>query len=334
MVFGYITSVSPNRMVVFKLTSIYRTAAGGFMALSQLVVIFFGYCDFKIKGYHITSYNAPTFASGFIILTVCFLLIVVLENPEVKSNNLQSKSFLGALKKFLTAGRERLISCLILLWSMFLSSFVMSEVFYFMPLFLTLHVGWDTKFQSVAFMVASMLGITGSYFAPKLISIRYFCKSAEEDDVKESGTTKNEKLEVDKKDSLYSKQVYLSISALFLLLVGQAFMIGAYEALQHKCLPATNSGIFFAAGISITLLGYNFLASSIPATFSMYIDPTLKVQLMPSIGAISGVGKLAAPIVLAPLYKTRLGLSIAVGFCMILVAVSILPLIWLRKKRC
>lgn len=200
--------------------------------------------------------------------------------------------------------------------------------------FLTLHVGWDTKFQSVAFMVASMLGITGSYFAPKLISIRYFCKSAEEDDVKESGTTKNEKLEVDKKDSLYSKQVYLSISALFLLLVGQAFMIGAYEALQHKCLPATNSGIFFAAGISITLLGYNFLASSIPATFSMYIDPTLKVQLMPSIGAISGVGKLAAPIVLAPLYKTRLGLSIAVGFCMILVAVSILPLIWLRKKRC
>ncbi|CAI7283856.1 BAD_collapsed_G0017980.mRNA.1.CDS.1 [Saccharomyces cerevisiae] len=66
----------------------------------------------------------------------------------------------------------------------------------------------------------------------------------------------------------------------------------------------------------------------------MYIDPKLKVQLMPSIGAISGIGKLVAPIVLAALYGTRLGLSIAVGFGMILVAVSIPPLIWLRKKRC
>ncbi|CAI4050701.1 hypothetical protein SUVC_14G3820 [Saccharomyces uvarum] len=110
-------------------------------------------------------------------------------------------------------------------------------------------------------------------------------------------------------------------------------MVGASEALKYKSMPPTNAGIFFVAGISITLLGYNFLASSIPALFSTYIDPELKVQLMPLIGAISGIGKLVAPIVLAALYKTKPGLPIAVGFGMMLVAISIPPLFWLRSKR-
>ncbi|CAI4746758.1 AAR_G0047690.mRNA.1.CDS.1 [Saccharomyces cerevisiae] len=333
IVFSYITSIAQDRGIVFKLLSIYRTAAGIFMALAQLIVIFFGYCDFKIKGYRIVSYNAPTFASSFIILAVCLLLVVVLENPEVKVTNSENSLF-SALKQFFRVERKKLISCLILLWSMFLSSFIMSEVVYFMPLFLTLHVNWDTKFQGIAFMVASIPGVAGSYFAPKLINVGCSCGRAKDDGLEESDTTGSETVEVKKKDSLYSGQVFLSIFALFVSLLGQAFMIGASEALKHKSMPPTNSGIFFSAGMSITLLGYNFLASSIPALFSMYIDPKLKVQLMPSIGAISGIGKLVAPIVLAALYGTRLGLSIAVGFGMILVAVSIPPLIWLRKKRC
>ncbi|QHS75962.1 Pul3p SPAR_N03640 [Saccharomyces paradoxus] len=334
IVFSYITSIARDRGIVFKLLSIYRTAAGIFMALAQLIVIFFGYCDFKIKGYRIASYNAPTFASSFIILAVCVLLTIVLENPKVKVSNSENNSLFSALRQFFSVKREKLISCLILLWSMFLSSFIMSEVVYFMPVFLTLHVNWDTKFQGIAFMAASILGVAGSYFAPKLINIGCPCDRAKEDGLDESETTGSETAEEKKKDSLYSGQVFLSVSALFVSLLGQAFMIGASEALKHKSIPSTNCGIFFSAGMSITLLGYNFLSSSIPALFSMYIDPKLKVHLMPSIGAISGIGKLVAPIVLAALYDTRLGLSIAVGFGMILVAFSIPPLIWLKKKRC
>ncbi|CAI1732400.1 hypothetical protein SEUBUCD646_0N03780 [Saccharomyces eubayanus] len=333
IVFSYITSITPDRAVVFKLLSMYRTAAGICMALAQLVAIFFGYCDFKIKGYRITSFNAPTFASSFIILAICLLLIVVLENPEVKFTKLQNQTFLSALKQFFSVGRKRLIACLILLWSMFLSSFIISEVVYFMPLFLTLKIHWDTKFQGIAFMVASILGVAGSYFAPKLINIQTIFRKAEEDDLNESETIECEKLGVEKKDYLYRNQVFLSISALLISLVGQAFMVGASEALKYKLMPPTNSGIFFVAGMSITLLGYIFLTSSIPAIFSTYIDPELKVLLMPLIGAISGVGKLVAPIVLAALYKTKLGLPIAVGFGMMLVAISIPPLFWLRKKR-
>ncbi|CAI4052328.1 hypothetical protein SUVZ_14G3840 [Saccharomyces uvarum] len=216
---------------------------------------------------------------------------------------------------------------------MFLSSFIMSEVVYFMPLFLTLKIHWDAKFQGIAFMVASILGVAGSYFAPKLINIQNIFRKAEKDDLNESETIESEKLGVEKKDYLYCNQVFLSISALLISLVGQAFMVGASEALKYKSMPPTNSGIFFVAGMSISLLGYNFLASSIPAIFSTYIDPELKVQLMPLIGAISWIGKLVAPIVLAALYKTKLGLSIAVGFGMMLVAISIPPLFWLRKKR-
>ena len=209
IVFSYITSITPDRVFVFKLLSMYRTAAGIFMALAQLVAIFFGYCDFKIKGYRINSFNAPTFASSFIILAICLLLIVVLENPEVKKfTKVQNQTFLSALKQFFNVGRKRLISCLILLWSMFLSSFIMSEVVYFMPLFLTLQVHWDTKFQGIAFMVASILGVAGSYFAPKLIDIKCIFRKAEEDGLNESETIECEKLGVEKKDFLYCNQVF------------------------------------------------------------------------------------------------------------------------------
>lgn len=244
IVFSYITSIAQDRGIIFKLLSIYRTAAGIFMALAQLIVIFFGYCDFKIKGYRIASYNAPTFASSFIILAVCLLLVVVLENPEVKVTNSENSLF-SALKQFFRVERKKLISCLILLWSMFLSSFIMSEVVYFMPLFLTLHVNWDTKFQGIAFMVASILGVAGSYFAPKLINVGYSYGRAKDDGLEESDTTGSETVEVKKKDSLYSGQVFLSIFALLVSLLGQAFMIGASEALKHKSMPPTNSGIFF-----------------------------------------------------------------------------------------
>lgn len=106
IVFSYITSIAQDRGIVFKLLSIYRAAAGIFMALAQLIVIFFGYCDFKIKGYRIASYNAPTFASSFIILAVCLLLVVVLENPEVKVTNSENSLF-SALKQFFRVERKK-----------------------------------------------------------------------------------------------------------------------------------------------------------------------------------------------------------------------------------
>lgn len=208
-----------------------------------------------------------------------------------------------------------------------------------MPIFLTLHVNWQTKFQGVSFMVASILGVAGSYFAPKLVSVKLFSRKVIETNIEESDSIESKKLVLgdtkdEKKDNLYKNQVRFSIFALFVASVGQAFMIGASEALKHESLRPTNSGIFFVSGLSITMLGYNFLASSVPALFSLYIDPKLKLQLMPSIGAISGIGKLVAPIVLAALYKTKLGLPIGIGFGMILVTVSIPPLFWLRRKRC
>lgn len=75
----------------------------------------------------------------------------------------------------------------------------MSEVVYFMPLFLTLHVNWDTKFQGIAFMVASILGVAGSYFAPKLINVGCSCGRAKDDGLEESDTTGSETVEVKKK---------------------------------------------------------------------------------------------------------------------------------------
>lgn len=338
IIFSYITSVTKERVIVFKLVAMFRTAAGIFMALSQVVAILCGLLDFKVQGYRITSYNAPTFASGFIILAVCLLLIFNLENPKVKSKRLKNSSFFGAVKQFFGMKRQRLLSCLILLWNMFLSSFIMSEVVYFMPIFLTLNIGWDTKFQGVAFMVASILGVAGSYFAPKLKNIKILSRKKNEakmDNSDSNGTEKPERNESEgaKEDSLYVKQVNFTIFALLLLLIGQAIMIGASEASTHNSLHPTNAGIFFVTGLTIAMLGYNFMASSVPALFSMSIDANLKLRLMPSIGAISGVGKLVAPIVLAALYKTELGLPIAVGFGMMLVSVSMPTLFWIRVKR-
>lgn len=121
----------------------------------------------------------------------------------------------------------------------------MSEVIYYMPIFLTLHVEWDSKFQAVTFMAASILGVTGSYFAPKLISIGYSPNRTKQESVNELDKIESKYVETAKRNSLYSNQVFLSISALSISLVGQAFMIGASEALKHRSMPTTNSGIFF-----------------------------------------------------------------------------------------
>lgn len=106
----------------------------------------------------------------------------------------------------------------------------MSEVIYYMPIFLTLHVEWDSKFQAVTFMAASILGVTGSYFAPKLISIGYSPNRTKQESVNELDKIESKYVETAKRNSLYSNQVFLSISALSISLVGQAFMIGASEA--------------------------------------------------------------------------------------------------------
>lgn len=50
IVFSYITSIAQDRGIVFKLLSIYRTAAGIFMALAQLIVIFLDIAILKLKG--------------------------------------------------------------------------------------------------------------------------------------------------------------------------------------------------------------------------------------------------------------------------------------------
>ncbi|CAY68090.1 Putative membrane protein of unknown function [Komagataella phaffii GS115] len=334
LVFSYITAITQDRATVFKLLAIYRTSAGIFMSVAQLIVILFGFCNFDVKGYRINSYNAPTFASSFIILVILVLLIVILENPKVKET--RQHGFSEAIRKFFGAKTQVLISCLILLWSMFLSSFIMCEVIYFMPIFLTLHLNWGTKIQGLALMVATLLGTAGSYFAPKLVHLRTFSSSAKETTEIESGITEAEQMEkqieTDNRDPLYENQVLLSLLALLISMVGQAFMIGASEALKHGSMPPTNSGIFFVAGLSITMLGYNILASAIPSIFSLYIDSNVKVRLMPSVGAIAGVGKLVAPIILAALYNTRFGLSIGVGFGMMLVTLSLPQVIWLKKK--
>ncbi|CAH01910.1 Pul3p [Kluyveromyces lactis] len=336
VVYSYITAISKDRTTIFKLFSIYRTSAGICMALAQLVAILFALCDFTVRGYRITSYNAPTFASSFIILLICVLLMFVLENPPVKSAR-NPKNYLDAWKKFFSAGSNRLIASLILLWNMFLSTFFMCEVLYFMPIFLTLNVGWKTEYEGVAFMVSAVLGVAGSFFAPDLVKL--FAKLNTPSTQDETDTSDNDKIEKEESEqksdinTLHRNQVSLTIFALFVALIGQAFMIGASEALSNDKLPKTNSGIFFTAGLSITMLGYNFMGSSVPALFSMYIDPQVKVQLMPFIGAIAGVGKLVAPIVLAALYKTPLGLPIGVGFGMILVGISIPSLVYLRRNK-
>lgn len=336
LVYSYISAITKDKTTVFKLFSIYRTSAGISMALAQLVAILFALCDFTIRGYQITSYNAPTFASSFMVLLICFILVFVLEDPPIKKTR-KEQSYLNAWKKFFCADSNKLIACIILLWNMFLSTFFMCEILYFMPIFLTLKVGWKVEYEGVAFMISAILGVSGSFFAPNLVKLfsKLNSRATQNDTTDSSGNVKMEKEKTEQirdMNELHRNQVSLTIFALFVALIGQAFMIGASEALKHNDLPETNSGIFFTSGMAITMTGYNFMGSSVPALFSMYIDPQVKVQLMPFIGAIAGIGKLVAPIVLGALYKTPLGLSIGVGFGMILVGISVPSLVYLRMK--
>lgn len=336
LIFSYITAIETDRAKVFRLVSAYRTAAGFFMALSQLVAIFGSYCNFYIGDFHVGSNNAPTFICSFVMALVAVILVFLLKNPPVPEKKV-SISFQRALRDFFTARKIQLLGSIIILWGMFLGSFLMSEVVYFMPVFLTQSLGWEVKFQGVAFMVASLIGIIGSLLAPKLLS-----KLTEK---KQTDVTQNEKESLDlhesleeerkqrlierKKRQVFNNQVILTFASLVLALVGQAFMIGASEIFEKRKLPHINIGCFFVAGLSVVMFGYNGMASTFPSMFSEYVQPEVKVQLMPMIGAIAALGKLVAPIVLANLYDTRLGLSIAVGLGMILTGVTLPSIYWL-----
>lgn len=168
LVFSYITATTTDRSKVFKHGSCYRTAAGFFMAISQLVAIFGSYCNFKIGSFKVSSNNAPTFISSFIMVFVAGGLMFVLESPAIPPQK-NSMSFQSALYKFFTAERVTLLGSIIVLWGMFLASFIMSEVVYFMPVFLSQSLRWKTEFQGVAFMVASLIGISGSLLLPKIV---------------------------------------------------------------------------------------------------------------------------------------------------------------------
>ncbi|CUS24356.1 LAQU0S15e02652g1_1 [Lachancea quebecensis] len=338
VVYSYITLVVQERSATFELLSNYRTSAGLCMAFGQLVAILFALCDFKIGNYRITCFNAPTFASSFIILITGVLLAVLLEDPKVTKCNDKRVDLIGAWRQFFDAPARKIIACLILLWTMFLSTLIIGEVLYFMPVFLALQIHWKTEYEGAAFMVAAFLGVLGSLLAPKVVRIVSERELSEDVPLEKRASGEDAKAmnpnEQLKGNVLYRNQVFLSILALLIFLLGQALIIGASEALSRGALPPTNSGILFVVGLSIVMIGYNCLGSSVPAIFSTHIDPELKVRLMPCIGAISGVGKLVAPVVFGALYKTELGLPIGVGLGMILVGISIPPFIWLLMKRC
>lgn len=334
LIFSYITALKKDQTKVFKYIAIYRTAAGMFMAISQLIAIFGSYCDFQIKSFKVGSHNAPTFICSFIMLIIAIIFIPLLLDAEVPKKKVQL-SFQIALHKFFTVPRNRLFATLILLWSMFFASFLMSEVVYFMPVFLTKSLRWDTKYQGVAFMVASIFGIIGSATSLKIMEM-LLTRKEKRIQVLEIGTTDKEPslvLEKLKKGYLYTTQVKLTLVSLLIAMLGQAYMIGAFQTFIHDTLPNINIGCFFVAGMSLVMVGYNLMASSIPALFSVYIDPQVKVQLMPIIGAISALGKLIAPIVLEHLYQTKFKISIAVGFGMILSALTFPVILWIIVKR-
>lgn len=337
LIFSYVTANNADRAKVFKLVSIYRTSAGFFMAISQLVAIFGSYCDFTIGNFRVNSNNAPTFISSFVMALVVVALVFVLGNPAVPTEK-ASISFQRALREFFSAKKNKLLGSLIILWGMFLASFLMSEVVYFMPIFLTQSLGWETKHQGVAFMVASLIGVCGSLLFPSILKkITLRIGKKKEIDVEASSSDlhnslkleKREQEQLSKKQSVFKTQVILTIISIIFALIGQSFMIGAYKAFVKKTLPHINVGCFFVAGLSVVMLGYNGMASTFPSLFSDYIKPQVKVQLMPMIGAIAALGKLVAPIVLANLYQTQFGLSIAVGLGMIMTGLTAPAICWL-----
>lgn len=338
LIFSYITAVHTDKVKVFKFVSAYRTAAGVFMAISQLVAILASYCEFKIKSFKVNSNNAPTFICSFIMLAISFALVFLLENPAVPKKKSQY-SFAKALHGFFSAKKTILIGSLIVLWGMFLASFLMSEVVYFMPVFLTLSLGWETKFQGVSFMIASIIGVSGSLISPKILEIpikrkekNFKVMEKEQDSEIDSYEDVKQEFEKYKKTAVHNNQVTLVIVSLMIALVGQALMVGASEAFKAHKLPNINIGCFFVGGMSLVMLGYNCMASAFPALFSVYIDPQVKVQLMPIIGAVAALGKLVAPIVLSYLYDTKFRMSIAVGLGMILTGLTTPMLMPLRKK--
>lgn len=338
LVFSYITATHKEKLEVFKYVSVYRTAAGLFMAISQVVAILASYCDFSINNFRVHANNAPTFVCSFIMLSMTAALVYLLANPDVPQKKAQV-SFFKALKTFFNVKWSQLVGSLILMWGMFLASFLMSEVVYFMPVFLTQSLKWDIKYQAVAFLIASIIGVVGSVISPTLVELpikrreKEFKALEEKHDLESSFMEAKADYETYKKKALHHNQVSLTLVSLCNALVGQAFMVGAGACFQAARLGHRNIGCFFTGGVTLVLLGYNCMASSFPAMFTAYIDPSLKVQLMPLIGTIAALGKLVAPIVLSALNDTKYHVQIAVGCGMILTFLTVPFVLFLYKQR-
>lgn len=286
----------------------YRSFAGVAFVIGPILSIPLTTFAFHIGEFVVNENNAPTFVSSFIALCIAFITCGLVRDKRADKVN-----FLQVMMKnrHEISGVSKVVWAvpLLLLLLLFMSAFLMADVFYLMSDLMRSPDAWNlgltliSGLQAVVFLLAlvgSLLADTfrkilqtwvqsASYFQRVLMALKIPGRD-------EKSIVLAQKL---------VSEVALSVCSFIATVVGCIIVIASLAVLADTEGDHAGSVACFLIGCTIIMAAYNIQAASLPSLFSKSLPAKLRTVLTPWYGATVALGKLAAPPIIGAIGVSR-----------------------------
>lgn len=314
--YSYIAAVYPSAKDSVFGYRVFRNSIAIYMMLAQILSIGFSYCDFKVRGYHINSMNAPTFVTSFLVSGTVVVLAVIMENPSPspkpkvnhsEEDNPEQDKPMDDKGFNISEFWDTYCIPLLTILENFIAAFLISILMYLFPLFYTLLAGWETLEQSIGLVivlfVSTIISILIPYTLPR------------------------------KRDTDYAfilLECHTVVISLLFEGVGFALMVSTYVCFKQS--QSLGYAIGFTIGMICVFTGYNCSASCLPSIYKQTIPKHLISVTLPFMIAVTSLGKLLAPIICEQIYNSPAKGGMAIGLGIILTAAGLFTIMLVVYK--
>lgn len=287
----------------------YRSFAGVAFVIGPILSIPLTTFTFYIGKFAVNENNAPTFVSAFIALSIAFITCCfVREKRANKINFLQV--MLNNRHEITGASKVIWAVPLLVLFLLFLSAFLMANVFYLMSDLMRSPDMWNLELTLISGLqaVVFLFALIGSLLADTFRKfLQVWLKRASF--FHRRILVALEISETDEKSSVLAQklvsEVALSVCSFIATVVGCILVIASLAVFAGTTSGHAGSVACFLIGCTIMMAAYNIQAASLPSLFSKSLPAKLRTVLTPWYGATVALGKLAAPPIIGAIGVSR-----------------------------
>ncbi|WFD34151.1 hypothetical protein MCUN1_000987 [Malassezia cuniculi] len=327
----------------------YRSFAGVAFVIGPVLSIPLTTFSFHIGRFPVDQNNAPTFVSSFIAVAVALITCCFVRQKRATQVNFL-KVIVHNRSELTGHSKEIWAVPLLLLLLLFLSAFLMANVFYTMSDLMRSPDHWNlgltliSGLQAIVFLFA----LIGSLLADSFRRIIQTSMQRASSFRRRIHTALDIQSDDDKGSLLTDKlvsEVVLSACSFLATVLGCILSIISLAVQAHTTGSHAGSVACFLIACTIMMAAYNIQAATLPSLYSKCLPAKLRTVLTPWYGATVALGKLAAPPIIGAIGVSRAhnngwiasqALCIAIAFLAIaLQALFLCPLIRavLRQSR-